>query len=436
MKNLLLLFCVLYELVYAQSNWQVYKIPYDESQNVFTFSDNTGTPPFLKWMKNTVGINYTSSPSMFYNGFVSSINSWANSRFTISSGTDVTVSFVYGNSFFGYAPVTVNNQTGEIISGQIQINLGYMGSYPIVWNENGISRIDFNTSTIQCDVTSTLTHEMGHIWGLFHHKTGGGKETMSTWDQLLGLGYSPAERRNIKTDDWSAFYFLYPPPLTNAYIDGPNYMYNEGNYFYNVSTVNGYLPFTYTWQMRKISTLTSKAILAAAPGEDWYNLQANGSTLILNPPNNGDWRDFELRCIVTDIRPGVSITSNTIYVDVENIPYPQGRVVSNNLDQISLPTLDSEKVITEKVGNTMLGECYPNPFNPTTIINYRLEEACMVSLKIYNTIGEEIAVLVNEQKPAGNHNVQFNAINIPSGIYFYKLNTNRNTFVKKMLLTK
>lgn len=81
---------------------------------------------------------------------------------------------------------------------------------------------------------------------------------------------------------------------------------------------------------------------------------------------------------------------------------------------------------------------YPNPFNPSTIISYSIPEAQNVSLIVYDLLGKEIAVLVNELKQPGIYNSQFAILNsqFSSGIYFYTLRTNRFTQTKKMLLTK
>ena len=79
---------------------------------------------------------------------------------------------------------------------------------------------------------------------------------------------------------------------------------------------------------------------------------------------------------------------------------------------------------------------YPNPFNPETVIKFDLPEAGNVSLEIFNLIGEQIATLVNEQLEAGSYQYNFNAKNLPSGIYLYKLTTDVRQFTHKMLLLK
>jgi len=79
---------------------------------------------------------------------------------------------------------------------------------------------------------------------------------------------------------------------------------------------------------------------------------------------------------------------------------------------------------------------YPNPFNPTTVINFAVKDAGFVILKVYDILGSEVATLVNETKEAGNFAVEFNAANLPSGVYIYTLQVNGFTSSKKMLLMK
>ena len=79
---------------------------------------------------------------------------------------------------------------------------------------------------------------------------------------------------------------------------------------------------------------------------------------------------------------------------------------------------------------------YPNPFNPTTNLEFGISELGLVSLKVYNALGIEVAVLVNENKPAGKYSVQFDGANYPSGIYYYKLESGDFSEVRKMILIK
>jgi hypothetical protein len=78
----------------------------------------------------------------------------------------------------------------------------------------------------------------------------------------------------------------------------------------------------------------------------------------------------------------------------------------------------------------------PNPFNPTTVLRYELRDASYLSLRIYDTAGRSVAELVNGWRDAGNHEVTFNGSNLPSGIYFAKLEAGDYSQVQKLILLK
>ncbi len=94
---------------------------------------------------------------------------------------------------------------------------------------------------------------------------------------------------------------------------------------------------------------------------------------------------------------------------------------------------DSENILPTEF---RLEQNYPNPFNPTTSIEYSVPSSEYVSLKIFDILGNETATLVNEQKDAGKYKVQFNAYNLASGLYIYKIQAGSFTQVRKMLLLK
>jgi len=83
-----------------------------------------------------------------------------------------------------------------------------------------------------------------------------------------------------------------------------------------------------------------------------------------------------------------------------------------------------------------LNQNYPNPFNPSTTISFSLPEVSFVSLKVFNTLGEEIEMLVSEELSSGSYKFDWNANNLPSGIYFYKLQSENFVETKKMILLK
>jgi len=96
----------------------------------------------------------------------------------------------------------------------------------------------------------------------------------------------------------------------------------------------------------------------------------------------------------------------------------------------------SSIVDSEMIPNNVNLTNYPNPFNPTTTIDFSLPSNSKVELSVYNANGEQIKQLVNTELSSGAHSVTFDASNLNSGIYFYKLNTPENSTTKKMILVK
>ena len=84
----------------------------------------------------------------------------------------------------------------------------------------------------------------------------------------------------------------------------------------------------------------------------------------------------------------------------------------------------------------LLYQNYPNPFNPSTKIEFSLLKAETVTIKVYNIIGQKIVTLLNKPMPAGYHEFQFDAQNLSSGIYLYRIEAGMWTDTKKMLLVK
>jgi len=79
---------------------------------------------------------------------------------------------------------------------------------------------------------------------------------------------------------------------------------------------------------------------------------------------------------------------------------------------------------------------YPNPFNPVTNIKFDIQKNSFVKLKVYDIVGKEIAALVNENKSAGSYVVDFDATNLTSGVYFYRIETESFTETKRMVILK
>lgn len=96
-------------------------------------------------------------------------------------------------------------------------------------------------------------------------------------------------------------------------------------------------------------------------------------------------------------------------------------------------SVSDDDLIAEKFE---LMQNYPNPFNPTTTISFSIPSSTFTSLKVFDTLGNEVAILVNEEKPAGTYEVEFNADGLTSGVYMYSLHAGNFIATKKLLLMK
>jgi len=131
-----------------------------------------------------------------------------------------------------------------------------------------------------------------------------------------------------------------------------------------------------------------------------------------------------------------SLTPNVVYYYRISSSNPYGTSPYSNT--ISVQTLlvgisDNSNSMPNKYE---LSQNYPNPFNPSTIIKYSIPEGAFVTLKVYNMVGEEVATLVNANRSAGNYEARFNAVNLPSGTYLYKIQAGSFSQIKKMILVK
>ncbi len=104
-------------------------------------------------------------------------------------------------------------------------------------------------------------------------------------------------------------------------------------------------------------------------------------------------------------------------------------------------TITVESPASVKLNNPIadsynLEQNYPNPFNPTTEINYSLPKSSFVNISVYNLLGDKVSTLINRKQSAGKYSVEFNAGNLPSGVYFYSIQAGNFSDTKKLVLLK
>jgi len=145
--------------------------------------------------------------------------------------------------------------------------------------------------------------------------------------------------------------------------------------------------------------------------------------------NGNNW------ALINDGLTNSGILSSTINSDDYIFVGSDGNGVFRSIN----PTTSVENEISKIPSEYLLSQNYPNPFNPTTTITYQIPEREFVTLKVYDILGREIATLVNEEKPAGSYEVEFNSHsgevrNLTSGIYFYQIKAGEYSETKKMIL--
>ncbi len=166
-------------------------------------------------------------------------------------------------------------------------------------------------------------------------------------------------------------------------------------------------------------TNTAHFIVERRNGSAWTNVSGN----IAAAGNSSDQRHYLFND--RNVEAGTTYTYRLVAVDMNN--------VRQALEQAEVTVLTEHPTVIEEYA---LYQNYPNPFNPATSITYDMKEAGHVTLRVFDVLGREVAQLVNGTRPAGRHQVTFDAKDLPSGLYLYRLETPGFTSMQKMVLMK
>ena len=109
---------------------------------------------------------------------------------------------------------------------------------------------------------------------------------------------------------------------------------------------------------------------------------------------------------------------------------------TSRLQKLSLVANGVEVISSEVPDGYELSQNYPNPFNPSTVINFSIPTSGLVTVKVFDILGQEVAELINEVKAAGSYQVDFNAANMSSGMYVYRISSGKFNATRKMMLLK
>jgi len=220
-----------------------------------------------------------------------------------------------------------------------------------------------------------------------------------------------------------------------------NNLAEGARYYYRVRAYNSIGNSDYSNEANATTTLAAPSNLTGTEGETgilnltWTDNSSTETGFYLER-KDGDGSSFIIHKI---LGPNLISFSDSNLTPGQYYAYRlkafTGIVESNysNEFEIVIVSINSEIGIPNKFE---LFQNYPNPFNPSTQISYQLPENSFVNLVVYNIIGQKVAELVNQEKTSGKYSVKFDASNLPSGVYIYKLQAGEFSSVKKMLLTK
>jgi hypothetical protein len=163
-----------------------------------------------------------------------------------------------------------------------------------------------------------------------------------------------------------------------------------------------------------------------------------GPNIFVGSFGDGVWRSTNNGSTWGQINDGLSSGAYYVLSLAANDQYIYAGTNNSNVWRrpLSQVVTDTEEETNLQPKEFSLNQNYPNPFNPSTTIQYQVSSISQVSLKVFNSLGEEVAELVNETKPAGNYSVSFDASKLTSGVYFYKINAESFVETKKMILVK
>ena len=210
--------------------------------------------------------------------------------------------------------------------------------------------------------------------------------------------------------------FPLPPQLSagvngNGFIVSQRYEALHGYYQFFPQTGDFFDVFIQMWVGGTQGTMIGSGMLSSSTGEpDWAEFVV---PINYTDPATPDWCTIQIQ---------VGAQTNVLGTAL--------------VDDLSFGSASAVKQIEGQPVSFKLMQNYPNPFNPITNIEYSISSESFVELKVYDILGKEVAILVNEQQPAGVYMADFDAVSLPSGLYFARLTANEFTHVIKMTLLK
>ena len=325
------------------------------------------------------------------------------------TNADSDYTMVYPGTYFNLTYLSLKYYDKDFISNTVFApvkNFGIAAGKPVLIGEVGVMKPQIGSGKYIGDVLD-LCVDNGWHFALWDWRRGSGKQ----WNIESFQNDTTGPPRMVE-NDWSAVLKRFHAPPVPLQV----YPVNDEN---NVT-----LPLTFTWEPL---TSYTRFDIEVYEGNQLLNSFHNFQNSAL--PYDGvlkTGRTYQWR--IRSINPGYKAENTSNWTSLQNftIASEGSNTAASNINNI----------------NNELRQNYPNPFNPSTKISFGIKSESRVKLVIYDLIGREVKTLVNGVKQPGNYSEFFNASNLPSGVYIYKLTVNSNepsgsfTSVKKMILLK
>jgi hypothetical protein len=252
----------------------------------------------------------------------------------------------------------------------------FSGSNSVVIVQNNDLVKPFGDLTSGIHIISFMVYIPTGKTGVFSTMSG---FTGGAYEWAMSVEFNPGGNGEIAAGGWTAATFTYAYDTWQSVEIGVNLDADEGTFWFDGTMV-------YTWQWTLGALGGGSALQLAAI--NFWSLSANDEMYI---------DDFGFYDLITSVENEIDVKGP----------------LSFSLEQN-----------------------YPNPFNPTTTIRFTISDFGFTILRVYDVLGREVATLVNEDKPVGSYEVEFDATKLPSGIYFYRLQADNFVETKKMVLMK
>ncbi len=336
----------------------------------------------------------------------------------------------------------------------------YVGSPSFSSSTAYFIKIAFSPSNVPyvvyVDSRVTVMKDSSNWWvpvGSNISKAGGASQSYLAFasDGTPYVTYTESGYMVVKKYDGTSWQFVGTATITNTSTDYPVVAINSNGIPYEAHTEAGlnskvtmrrYLLNSETTPLPVELTSFTVSFISSYVELKWrtvtevnnYGFEIERASFISNEVRNLNWQK------VGFVQGHGNSNSTKEYSFTDNLSLDPALNLSYRLKQIdndgTFKYSEEVEVKTQLPLKFLLSQNYPNPFNPNTTIRYQLPQNSFVTLKVFDVLGKEVSVLVNEVEDAGNHEVNFDASKLASGIYFCKMQTEDFTGIKKLLLIK